>query len=62
MAEVKIRIDTIPPLGPLVNAVIAVTRQWTDMARSYGDTDENLALAELLDTLTDAARDLREKR
>jgi len=62
MPEVRISLTTIPPLRPLLDAVIAVTKQWTDMSRCYSSTEESVQLAELLDTLTDVARDLREKR
>jgi hypothetical protein len=62
MAEVRISIVDVPPLKPLVDAVIAVTTKWTDMSRCYSSTEESVQLAELLDTLTDVARELGEKR
>lgn len=62
MAEVSIRIADIEAMKPLLDAVAAVAGRWESMARSYGHSKENVELAELLDTLTDAARNLGEKR
>jgi hypothetical protein len=61
VAEVRISLTTIPPLKPLLDAVVAVTKQWTDMSRCYIGNEEAVQLAELLDTLTDVARDLGAK-
>lgn len=62
MAEVRISITGVKALEPLLAAVADVATQWESMTRCYSSSEENVALAELLDTLTDAARDLGGKR
>lgn len=59
MAEARINLTTIPPLRPLLDAVVAVADKWADMSRCYSSADEARELAELLDTLDDAVREMR---
>lgn len=61
MVAINVHISDIEPLRPLLDTTAAVTNCWIQMASSYGDTEENLKLAELLDELVDAVLALRRK-
>ena len=59
MAEANINVNLVPAFKPLLDATCALVAKWESMHSSYGHTDENVELAELLDGLADAVRGFR---
>jgi hypothetical protein len=58
VAEVHIKISDLEPVKALIAAVGPVVAKWQAMHRCYSSTQESVELAELLDELVRAVREV----